>query len=150
MKRYLFKYQISLPTCFCYCSTELQFLTVVGMLSRDALPVDIGAKYFDGSSCLLQKAPAETHHIHQFEKVYGMRTIITIINADYCFMSQLLLNILSNVTLLPTLAFLYILNIPYQNFPFFHNCHTTPKGHGLPPPPPPLILNVHLMQENHG
>ena len=59
MKRYLFKYQISLPTCFYCCSTELQFLTVAGMLSRDALPMDIGAKYFDGNSCLLQKTPAE-------------------------------------------------------------------------------------------
>ena len=83
MKRYLFKYQISLPTCFYYCYTELQFLTVAGMLSRDALPMDIGAKYFDGNSCLSQKSPAETHHIHQFEKVYGMRTIITIVKADY-------------------------------------------------------------------
>ena len=55
MKRYLFKYQISLPTCFYHCSTELQFFTVVGMLSRDALPMDIGAKYFDGNSRLLQK-----------------------------------------------------------------------------------------------
>ena len=27
------------------------------MLSRDALPMDIGAKYFDGNSCLLLKAP---------------------------------------------------------------------------------------------
>ena len=85
MKRYLFKYQISLPTCFYYCSTELQFLTVAGMLSRDALPMDIGAKYFDGNSCLLQKAPQvfgrKTHHIRQFEKVYGMRTIITIVKA---------------------------------------------------------------------
>ena len=74
MKRYLFKYQISLPTCFYYCSTELQFLTIAGMLSRDEV--------FDGNSCLLQKAPQvfgrKTHHIRQFEKVYGMRTIITI------------------------------------------------------------------------
>ena len=103
MKRYLFKYQISLSTCFYYCSTELQFLTVAGMLSRDALPVDIGAKYFDGNSCLFQKAPQvfgrKTHHIRQSEKVYGMRTIITIVKADYCLMSQLLLNILSNITL---------------------------------------------------
>ena len=80
MKRYLLKYQISLPTCFYHCSTELQFFTVVGMLSRDALPMDIGAKYFDGNSCLLQKAPQvfgrKTYHIRQFEKVYGMRTII--------------------------------------------------------------------------
>ena len=105
MKRYLFKYQISLPTCFYYCSTKLQFLTNAGMLSRDALPMDIGAKYFDGNIFLLQKAPQvfgrKTHHIRQFEKVYGMRTIITIIKADYCLMSQLLLNILSNVTLPP-------------------------------------------------
>ena len=109
MKRYLFKYQISLPTCFNYCSTELQFLTVAGMLSRDALPMDIGTKYFDGNSCLLQKAPQvfgrKIHHIRQFGKVYGMRTIITIIKADYCLMSQLFLNILSNVTLPPYPSF---------------------------------------------
>ena len=94
MKRYLFKYQISLPTCFYYCSTELQLLTIAGMLSRDALPLDIGAKYFDGNSCLLQKASQvfgrKTHHIRQFEKVCRMRTIITIVKADYCLMSQLL------------------------------------------------------------
>ena len=40
---------------------------------------------------------------------------------------------------LPTPAFqLYILNIllspTLPNFPFFQNCHATPKGHGLPPP----------------
>ena len=109
MKRYLFKYQISLPTCFYYCSTELQFFSVAGMLSRDALPVDISAKYFDGNSCLLQKGPQvfgrKTHYIRQFEKVYGMRTIITIVKADYCLMSQLLLNILSNVTLPPYPSF---------------------------------------------
>ena len=99
-------------------------------------------KYFDGNSCLLRKAPQvfgrKTHHIHQFEKVYGMRTIITIVKANYCLMSQLLLNILSNVTLPPYPSFLYILN------PFCQNCHATPKGHGLPPPPPKKkILNVH-------
>ena len=109
MKRYLFKYQISLPTCFYYCSTELQFFSVAGMLSRDALPVDIGAKYFDGNSCLLLKGPQvfgrKTQYIRQFEKVYGMRTIITIVKADYCLMSQLLLNILSNVTLPPYPSF---------------------------------------------
>ena len=109
MKGYLFKYQISLPTCFYYCSTELQFLTVVRMLSRDALPMDIGAKYFYGNSNLLQKVPQvfgkKIHHIRQFEKVYGMRTIITIVKADYCLMSQLLLNILSNVTLPPYPSF---------------------------------------------
>ena len=90
MKRYLFKYQISLPTCFYYCSTELQFLTVAGMLSRDELPMDIGVKYFEGNSCLLKKLQS----IRQFEKVYRMRTIITIVKADYCLMSQLILNIL--------------------------------------------------------
>ena len=44
----------------------------------------------------------------------------------------------------PTPAFLHILNIflppTLPKFPFFHNCHATPKGHGLPPP---KILNVH-------
>ena len=39
---------------------------------------------------------------------------------------------------LPTPAFLYILNIflspALPKSPFFHNCHATPKGHGLPPP----------------
>ena len=38
---------------------------------------------------------------------------------------------------LPTPAFLYILNVflspTLRKFPFFHNCHATPKGHGLPP-----------------
>ena len=79
------------------------------MLSSDPLPMDIGAKYFDGYSCLLQKAPQvfgrKTHHIRQFEKAYGMRTIITIVKADYCLMSQLLLSILSNVTLPRTKMF---------------------------------------------
>ena len=111
MKRYLFKDQISLPTCFYYCSTELQFLTVARMLSRDALPMDIGAKNFEGNSCLLQKVPQvfgrKTHHIRQFEKVHGMRTIITIVKTDYCLMSQLLLNILSNV---------YVTFPPYPSF----------------------------------
>ena len=46
---------------------------------------------------------------------------------------------------LSTPAFLYILNIflspTLPKFPFFYNCHATPKGHGLPPP---KILNMHL------
>ena len=71
--------------------------------------MDIGAKYFDGNNCLLQKAPQvfgrKTHRIRQFEKVYGIRTIITIVKADYCLMSQPLLNILSNVTLPPYPSF---------------------------------------------
>ena len=78
---------MSLPTCFYNCSTELQFLTFAGMLSREALPMDISTKYFDGNSCLLQEDPQvfgrKTHHIRQFEKVYGMHTIITIVKADY-------------------------------------------------------------------
>ena len=56
-----------------------------------------------------KKAPQvfgrKSHHIRQFEKVYGMRTIITIVKADYGLMSQLLLNILSNVTLPPYPSF---------------------------------------------
>ena len=39
---------------------------------------------------------------------------------------------------LPTPTFFYILNIflspTLRKFLFFHNCHATPKGHGLPPP----------------
>ena len=73
------------------------------------MELDIGAKYFDGISCLLHKAPQvfgrKTHHIRQFENVYGMRTISTIVKADHCLMSQLLLNILSNVTLPPYPSF---------------------------------------------
>ena len=121
MKRYLFKYQISHPTSFYYCSTELQFLTVAGMMSRYAFPMDIGAKYFDCNSCLLQKAPQvfgrKTHHIRQFEKVYGMRTIITIVKADYCLMSRLLLNILSNVTLSPYPSFFVHFNHAFVTHP---------------------------------
>ena len=71
------------------------------ILARSSLTVTVA---------FCKKLQQKTHHIHQFEKVYGMRTIITIVKADYCFMSQLLLNILSNVSL-PTPAFLYILNI---------------------------------------
>ena len=52
-----------------------------------------------------RKLQQKTRHIHQFEKVYGMRTIITIVKADYCFMCQLLLNMLSNVTLPPYPSF---------------------------------------------
>ena len=147
MKRYLFKYQISLPTCFYYCSTELQFLTVAGMLSRDALPMDIGAKYFYGNSWLLHKAPQvfgrKTHHIRQFEKVYGMRTIITIVKADSC--SQLLLNILSNVTLPPYPSFF----VHFKHTFVIHPTKISRFSVTVTPPPrdtacyPPKILNVH-------
>ena len=149
MKKYLFKYQISLPTCFYYCSTELQFLTVAGMLSRDALSVDIGAKYFDGNSCLLQKAPQvcgrKTHHIRQFEKGYGMRTITTIVKADYCLMSQLLSNMLSNVTLPPYPSFL----VHFKHTFVIHPTKISRFSITVTPPPrdtafhPPKILNVH-------
>ena len=145
MKRYLFKYQISLPTCFYYCSTELQFL-IAGMLSRNALPMDIGAKYFDGNSCLLLKAPQvfgrKTYHIRQFEKVYGMRTIITILKADYCLMSQLLLNILSNVTLPPYPSFFVHFKHTFVTHPtkisrFSITVTPPPRDTACHPPPPP-------------
>ena len=149
MKRYLFKYQISLPTCFYYCSTELQFLTVAGVLSHGALPMDTGAKHFDGNSCLLQKAPQvfsrKTHHISQFKKVYGMRTIITIVKADYCLMSQLLLNILSNVTLPPYPSFF----VHFKHTFFTHPTKISHFSITVTPPPrdtachPSKILNVH-------
>ena len=67
-----------------------------------------------------------------------MHTIITIVKADYCLMSWLLLNILSNVTLPPYHSFFvhfkHILSPTLPKFPFFHNCHATPKGHSLPVP----------------
>ena len=72
-----------------------------------------------------KKAPQvlgrKIHHIRKFEKVYGMRTIITIVKADYCLMSQLLLNILSNVTLplYPSffVHFKHTFVTPLQKFP---------------------------------
>ena len=143
MKRYLFKCQISLPTCFYYCSTELQFLTVAGMLSHDALSMDIGTKYFDGNGCLLQKAPQvfgrKAHRIHQFEKVYGMCTITTIVKADYCLMSQLLLNILSNVTLPPYPGFFVHFKHTFVTHPtkishFSINVMTPPRDTACHPP----------------
>ena len=80
-----------------------------------------------------------------------MFTIITIVKADYCLMSQLLLNILSNVTL-----------PPYPRF-FVHFKHTfvthptkisrssitvtpPPRDTACHPPPKKKILNVHLRQ----
>ena len=125
------------------------------MLSRNALPVDIGEKYFDGNSYLLQKAPQvfgrKTYHIPQFEKVYGMRTVITIVKADYCLMSQLLLNILSNITLPPYPSF-------FIHFKHIFVTHPTKISRFsitvTPPPrdtachPPPKILNVHYNGKN--
>ena len=146
MKRYLFKYQISLAICFYNCSTELKVLTVVGMLSCDALPMDIGVKYFDGNSCLLQKAPhvfgRKTHRNHQFEKVYGMRRIITIVKADYCLMSQLLLNILSNVTLPPYPSFFVYFKHTFVTHPtkisrFSITVTPPPRDTACHPPSPP-------------
>ena len=67
-----------------------------GILARSSLMVTVA---------FCKKLQQKTHHIHQFEKVYGIHTIITIVKADYCFMSQLLLNILSNVTLPPYPSF---------------------------------------------
>ena len=142
MKRYLFKYQISLPTCFYYCSTELQFLTVAGMLSRDALPMDIGAKYFDGNSCLLQKSRTGNSSHSSFEKVYGMHTIITIVKADYCFMSQLLLNILSNVTLPPYPSFFVHFKDTFVTHP------TKISRFFVTVTPPPRDMACHPPQKN--
>ena len=111
------------------------------MLSRDTLPVDI----LTVTVAFCKKLQQKTHHNHQFEKVYGMRTMFTIVKADYCFMSLLLLNILSNVTL-----------PPYPSF-FVHFKHTF-VAHlikifcfsiTVTPPPkdtachPPKILNLH-------
>ena len=154
MIRYLYKYQISLPTCFYYCSTELQFLTVAGMLLHDALQMDIGAKYFDGNNCLLQKAlqvfGRKTHHIRQFEKVYGMRTIITNIKADYCLMSQPLLNILSNVNLPPYPSFFVHFKHTFVTHPakisHFSITVTPPLRDTACHSPPPKILNVHQVK----
>ena len=43
------------------------------MLSRDALPMDIGAKYFDGNTCLLQKAPAEnSSHLSIWKSLWNV------------------------------------------------------------------------------
>ena len=75
-----------------------------------------------------------------------MRTIITIVKADYCFMSQLLLNILSNVTLPPYPSF-------FVHFKHTFVTHPTKISHFsitvMPPPrdmacQPPKILNVHM------
>ena len=106
-------------------------------------------KYFDGNSCLLRKAPGrKTHHIRQFEEVYGMRTIMTIVKADYCFMSQLLLNILSNVTLHPHPSLLVHLKHTFVTHPTkisrFQKLPRHPQRTRLatlPPPPPPRKEN---------
>ena len=115
------------------------------MLSRDTLSMDIGAKYFDGNGCFLQKAPQvfgiKTHHIRQFEKVYGMCTIITIIKADYqCLMSQLLLNILSNVTLPPYPGFFVHFKHTFVTHLTKISCFSItvtppPRDTACPPPP---------------
>ena len=70
------------------------------ILARSILTVTVGF-----CKKALQFFVRKINHIRQFEKVYGMRTIITIVKADYCLMSQLLLNILSNVTLPPYPSF---------------------------------------------
>ena len=123
------------------------------MRSHDALPVDIGTKYFDSNSCFLQKAPQvfgrKIHHNGQFEKVYGMHTIITIVKADYCLMSQLLLNILSNVTLPPYPSFFVHFKHTFVTYPTkisrFSITVTPPPRDTVfhPPPKKKNILNVH-------
>ena len=113
--------------------------------------MDIGAKYFEGNSCLLQKAPQifgrKTHHIREFENVYGIRTIITIVKADYCLMSQLLVNILSNVTLPPYPSFF----VHFKHTFVTHPTKISRFSITVTPPPkdtachPPKILNVHMV-----
>ena len=111
----------------------------------------IGAKYFDGNNCLLQKAPQvfgrKTHHIRQFEKVYGMRTIITNVKADYCLMSQLLLNILPNVTLPPYPSFFVHFKHTFVTHPakIFHFSITVTPPLRDTACHSPKILNVHQL-----
>ena len=96
-----------------------------------------------------KKLQQKTHHIHQFENVYGMRTIITIVKADYCFMSQLLLNILSDVTLPPFPSFFVhfkhtFVTHPTKIFRFSIAVTPPPRDTACNPPPKKKILNVHL------
>ena len=93
-----------------------------------------------------KKAPEvfgrKTHHIRQFEKVYGMRTIITIVKADYCLMSQLLLNILSNVTLPPYSSF-------FVHFkPTFVTHPTKISRFSITVTPPPRDTACHSLQNS--
>ena len=115
------------------------------MLLHDALQMDIGVKYFDGNNCLLQKAPQvfgrKTHHICQFEKVYEMHTIITIVWADYRLMSQLLLNIVSNVTLPPYPSYFVHFKHTFVTHPAKISCFSItvmppPRDTACHPPPP--------------
>ena len=108
--------------------------------------MDIRVKHFEGNSCLLQKAPQvfgrKTHHIRQFEKVYGMRTIITIVKADYCLVSQLLLNVLSNVTLPPYPSF-------YVHFKHTFVTHPTKISRfSITVRPPPRDTACHALQNS--
>ena len=99
-----------------------------------------------------KKAPQvfgrKTRHIRQIEKVYGMGTIITIVKTDYCLMSQLLSNILSNVTLPPYPSFF----VHFKHTFVTHPTKISRFSITVTPPPrdtachPPKILNVHLLK----
>ena len=88
-----------------------------------------------------KKAPQvfgrKIQHIRQFGKVYGMRTIITIVKADYCLMFQLILNILSNVTLPPYPSFF----VHFKHTLVTHPTKISRFYITVTPPPPPKKKN---------
>ena len=80
--------------------------------------------------------------------VYGMRTIITIVKADYSLMSQLLLNILSNVTVPPYPSFYVHFKHTFVTHPtkiFRSSIIVTPSPRNTAcHPSPQKTQNVHL------
>ena len=80
-----------------------------------------------------------------------MHTIITIVWADYRLMSQLLLNILSNVTLPPYPSYFVHFKHTFVTHPAKISRFSIPV---MPPPRDtachsPKILNVHLFSDEH-
>ena len=131
----MFKYQISFPACFYYCSTELLFMTVAGMLSRDALPMDIGAKYFDRNSCLLQLTTFV--NLKKFMEAYN----------NYNRKGRLLFDVSATFKYIikchpPSLPQLfctfktYFCHPPSQNFRFSITVTPAPRDTACHPPPP--------------
>ena len=80
-----------------------------------------------------------------------MLTIITIVKADYCLMSQLLLNILFNVTLPPYPSFFVYFKHTFATHPtkisHFSITVTSPPRDTACHPPRKKILNVHLCRD---
>ena len=79
-----------------------------------------------------------------------MRTIIAIVKADYCLMSQLLLNILSNVTLPPYPSFFVHFKHTFVTHPTKISCFSItvtppPRDTACHPPKKKKILNVHQL-----